>query len=191
MESCKKITAKEKIEKALVDFIKEGKFPDVTVSEVVQRAGVGKSTFYCYYHDIYDVFENLVSEFVDHCAVVVRNILVERSLDKEELFLILSSGEGVREKLPFTDADEVIVRHVLARGDLQIAFSLFRKISDMLTETMIKIGSNKEDARFYADFFTYSGLVDSVFGYVWKNNINFEAISIALELLTKGAESND
>ena len=42
---------------ALVELIKEKRFDDITVQNLIDRAGVGRSTFYSHYHDKEDAFE--------------------------------------------------------------------------------------------------------------------------------------
>ena len=56
MDKTEKLSASEKIQNAMVECLKEKiKLDDLTVAELSKRAGVGKSTFYRHYKDIYDV----------------------------------------------------------------------------------------------------------------------------------------
>jgi AcrR family transcriptional regulator len=48
---------------ALVALIQEKKFEDITVQEVLDRAGVGRSTFYLHYRDKEDLFVSDVEDF--------------------------------------------------------------------------------------------------------------------------------
>ena len=45
-----------KIERAFWDLYLEKKFRRVTVLEIVQRAGIHRSTFYIYYQSVEDIF---------------------------------------------------------------------------------------------------------------------------------------
>jgi AcrR family transcriptional regulator len=50
---------------ALVALIQERKFEDITVQDVLDRAGVGRSTFYVHYRDKEDLFLSDVEEFLE------------------------------------------------------------------------------------------------------------------------------
>lgn len=68
----KELASTEKIEAAIVDFIDEGKFSEITVADITEKAGVGKSTFYRYYKDIYEVYGHLVDGFVERCENLIK-----------------------------------------------------------------------------------------------------------------------
>ncbi len=53
---------------ALVDLIKEKRFDDITVQNVIDRAGVGRSTFYSHFRDKEDVFEQQWEQFIVRLA---------------------------------------------------------------------------------------------------------------------------
>ncbi len=53
---------------ALVDLIKEKRFDDITVQNVIDRAGVGRSTFYSHFRDKEDVFERQWEQFIERLA---------------------------------------------------------------------------------------------------------------------------
>ena len=53
---------------ALVELIKEKRFDDITVQNVIDRAGVGRSTFYSHFRDKEDVFEQQWEQFIERFA---------------------------------------------------------------------------------------------------------------------------
>ena len=60
------IRSKKMIRKAFAELLSEKHDIDkVTVKEVVERADISKSTFYCHYEDIYAVVEEFGGEIVD------------------------------------------------------------------------------------------------------------------------------
>ena len=54
---------RHKVSGALVDLIKEKRFDDITVQNLIDRAGVGRSTFYSHFRDKEDAFENQWQQF--------------------------------------------------------------------------------------------------------------------------------
>ena len=85
MSSVKNLTASEKIQNAMVECLKEKiKLDDLTVAELSKRAGVGKSTFYRHYKDIYDVYEQLIDSFMERCESLIMRVFFEKSLTVKE-----------------------------------------------------------------------------------------------------------
>ena len=73
---------------ALVALLRERNFDDITVQDVLDRAGVGRSTFYVHYCDKHDLFLSDVEDFFEQCATSLKrqNASLERLLPVEELF---------------------------------------------------------------------------------------------------------
>ena len=53
---------------ALVDLVKEKRFDDITVQDVIDRADVGRSTFYSHFRDKEDLFQKDWERFLDGFA---------------------------------------------------------------------------------------------------------------------------
>jgi len=53
---------------ALVELIQEKRFDDITVQNVIDRAAVGRATFYSHYRDKEDLFEKQWERFLDMLA---------------------------------------------------------------------------------------------------------------------------
>ena len=51
--------SKEKIERSFVELLQTREIKDITVSELIKRAGVNRSTFYANYIDIFDLADKL------------------------------------------------------------------------------------------------------------------------------------
>ena len=65
----------------MIECIKEKiRLEDLTVAELSKRAGVGKSTFYRHYKDIYDVYEQLIDGFMVRCESLIMRVFFEKSL---------------------------------------------------------------------------------------------------------------
>jgi AcrR family transcriptional regulator len=59
---------------ALIALIQEKPFESITVQHVLDRAGVGRSTFYAHYRDKNDLFLSDVEDFLEHMApLLLRN----------------------------------------------------------------------------------------------------------------------
>ncbi len=63
---------RNKVSGALVDLIQEKRFDDITVQNLIDRAGVGRSTFYSHFRDKEDAFEHQWEGFNQHLADQIR-----------------------------------------------------------------------------------------------------------------------
>ncbi len=52
-------TSQEKIEKAFVELLEQNRLSEITVSQVVKKAGLNRSTFYANYFDIFDLADTI------------------------------------------------------------------------------------------------------------------------------------
>jgi len=81
---------------ALVALMQEKNFNDITVQQVLDRAGVGRATFYAHYSDKEDLFISDVEEFFTMVASLLKrkNVDPKRLVPIRELF---SHLQDVRE----------------------------------------------------------------------------------------------
>jgi AcrR family transcriptional regulator len=73
---------------ALVALMHENNFDDITVQQVLDRAGVGRATFYAHYRDKEDLFISDVEEFFNMASSVLKrhNVNTKRLVPVRELF---------------------------------------------------------------------------------------------------------
>lgn len=89
---------KEAIHLALRDLLQEKKLDDITVTEVVERCGISRQTFYYHFRDLYEVVEwrflALSEEMQDYLIQADRNdrrlaleLIVEKMRENKNLML--------------------------------------------------------------------------------------------------------
>src|ERR1700704_3515210 len=59
---------KRQLSEALVELVQEKRFDDITVQNVIDRADVGRSTFYTHFRDKEDLFQKDWEQFLDGFA---------------------------------------------------------------------------------------------------------------------------
>ena len=53
---------------AMVELVTEKRFDDITVQNLIDRADIGRSTFYSHFRDKEDLFQKNWEAFIDFCA---------------------------------------------------------------------------------------------------------------------------
>jgi AcrR family transcriptional regulator len=85
---------------ALVALMQEKNFEQITVQEVLERAGVGRSTFYVHYRDKDDLFMSDVEEFFELLATMLKR----RGADSKRLLPVQEFLVHLRDARPFYEA---------------------------------------------------------------------------------------
>src|SRR5688572_26930817 len=62
---------RDKLGSALIALIQEKPFDEITVQEILDRAKVGRSTFYMHYRDMDDLFVSDMDEFLEATAMAL------------------------------------------------------------------------------------------------------------------------
>ncbi len=77
---------------ALVELMQEKPFDDITVQEVLDRANVGRTTFYAHYRDKQDLFLSDVEDFLEGMSTLLtrRGDSARRIAPVQELFAHLA-----------------------------------------------------------------------------------------------------
>ena len=82
------VRTRNRLGDALVALLHERDFDGITVQDVLDRAGVGRSTFYVHYRDKDDLFLSDVEDFFELCSDLLKrhNASKERLLPVREVF---------------------------------------------------------------------------------------------------------
>src|SRR5947207_12706205 len=82
---------------AMVDLVSEKRFDDITVQNLIDRADIGRSTFYTHFRDKEDLFQKNWERFLDFC---VEQIVWNR-LGKGSFFPVLFLFDHLKDVQPF------------------------------------------------------------------------------------------
>jgi AcrR family transcriptional regulator len=129
---------------ALVALMHEKRFEEITVQDVLDRAGVGRSTFYAHYRDKDDLFLSDVEDFLEHCC----SALKRKSASPQRLLPVQEFFSHIREARAFYAAFVVSGKvhdvWALAKGFFA------RSIEERLQLAGVKIAPVQRSAQAYA-----------------------------------------
>ena len=91
---------REQLGAALVELIQQKPFDSITVQDVLDRANIGRSTFYTHFRDKNDLFLSDIDDFMAHTATV----LSRQSPESERVAPVKELFAHVAEMRPFYTA---------------------------------------------------------------------------------------
>jgi AcrR family transcriptional regulator len=122
---------------ALMALMHEKSFDEITVQEVLDRARVGRATFYAHYRDKDDLFLSDVEDFLEHCS----SALTRSGANPKRLLPVQEFFTHVREVRGFHAA-------LLRSGKLNDVWALARGVfARSIDERLQRAGIEIEPAR--------------------------------------------
>ena len=82
----KALKTKKLIKNALAELLQNKNLKDITVQEVAQKADISRTTFYNYYFDVYDIYEQLEKEVLAELGILTLNFHDNPSKDYGDEF---------------------------------------------------------------------------------------------------------
>ncbi len=189
MENIEKISTTEKIEEALVDCLKEKiKIEDLTVAYLAKKAGVGKSTFYRHYKDIYDVYEQLVDGFIKRCENLIIRIFFKKNITfKQVIWIFIKNGPKKDNEL-FYARDVILINHSIEKGNAKVVEMLYDKMYELFVKVAKKIGIDDETAAFGSTFFLNGNIIPILSNLHAHGKIQLETVTLTFELFEMEVE---
>lgn len=110
MEEKKMPKCKRRLINAFIELRSRRELEKISIVELVRRADVNKSTFYAYYHDIYDLSDHLQQEVIDRIAETVphpenvirdtaqftRDVLLAYEANRTQISILFSGSQSWR-----------------------------------------------------------------------------------------------
>lgn len=108
------VRSRKMIRQAFMELLKEKEFEKITVTDIVKRADINRSTFYAHYPDVFGVIDEIQQEVLDYTQKVLDKInfnnffenpkpilkeIVKIAEDNHELYRLLSSSNMLVKQL--------------------------------------------------------------------------------------------
>lgn len=139
---------------ALIALLQERNFDEITVKDVLDRAGVGRSTFYTHFCDKEDLFLSDVEDFFELCSTLLKRQKAnpERLLPVQEVFAhIREMRELYSALVKYGKINDV---QTLGRGIFA------RSVEERLRSVNLKMSAVERSAQAYALAGSFFSLLD-------------------------------
>ncbi len=131
MEGKKMQKCRKRIIHAFMELRAHREIEKITIVELVAKADVNKSTFYAYYHDIYDLSEQLQEEVIDRIASAVphpeniikdiqqftRDVLFAYEKERMEIRILFSGSQSSRLPMMVKNKIMEMIREYITAGE--------------------------------------------------------------------------
>jgi len=139
---------------ALVALMHEKRFDDITVQEVLDRARVGRATFYAHYRDKDDLLLSDVEDFLEHCS----SALTRSGANPKRLLPVQEFFAHIRDARAFHAA---LMRSGKLNDVWTLARGVFaRSIDERLQGAGIEIEPSRRSAHAHALAGSFFSLLD-------------------------------
>ena len=93
------IRSRRLIHQAFLELLREKPFEKITVTDIVNRADINRSTFYAHYPDVRGLVEALVEKGLNESLMIIRNMDFQDALADPAPFLkeLICNGQGYME----------------------------------------------------------------------------------------------
>ena len=142
------VRSRRMIRSAFLELLREKPYEKITVTDIVNRADINRSTFYAHYPDVRGLVEQITGEIIDHSVEMAREMDIQDfiadplpylqelnslGLENAELYKLLSRSDfALRQmeqvKLTLTErlsSAVEIPEHIRASVDFQIQMNFF------------------------------------------------------------------
>lgn len=183
------LTSGEKIRKVFIESLSAKiKIEEITVMYICERAGVSKSTFYRNYKDIYDIFEQLIGEFLERCETLVLKLFFEKSITINDVVISVVKNGLKRDNDYFYIRDVKLIEYSIEEGNAKVIDLLYDKTYSCIVRIAKQIGTDEEDAHFSAVFFLYGNIIPIFFNLYENKKLDMKTVMLTAELFEWEAE---
>lgn len=135
------VRSRRLIRSALLELLQEKKFEKITVTDIVKRADINRSTFYAHYADVRALMEEIQNEFVERALSVVKEM--------DFLELIHSPIPFLRKLIEIANENRELYTII---GKTMLTMSQMEKIKVILVEKALNLPEIPEEIRSQRNF---------------------------------------
>ena len=171
------IRSRRFIRQAFMELMKEKKIEKITVTDIVNRADINRSTFYAHYTDVRGLVEEIQSEFVERAMAVVKEMDFRDLLHSPVPFL--------RKLVEIANENRELYTIV---GKTALSMNQLEKIKVILVEKALELSEIPEEIRNQRSFrirlhFFVGGIIN-VYQQYLVGNLDVTTEEIVEEIAT-------
>ena len=136
------VKTQEAIKKSFEELLCEKDYLDITVTELCERARIGKKTFYCHYASLEDLLAEMQDEFLSSYIEKVKDFRIPEEMNKvNRVFFEFSCSQGkVYERINAATGSFIYIRQQMAKKVVTATWmksETFGKLDEFKREVLI------------------------------------------------------
>lgn len=153
------------IRKAVIRDINSGiPIDQIRVTNIAEKTGISRSSFYFYYDSVYDVVQQIEDDFIDSL-----HPLDHTEANSDTKITKASYDITLRTLLLFQDHEDTMRALLSQNGDVGFAFRLLNRLKKYYYRVGTEAGMSKEEAELYGEY-TANGNLAIIKYYIFSNH---------------------
>lgn len=174
---------KNRIADALIELMQDNTVENITVTQLTEKAQIGKSTFYRTFSDIYEVFDYMFCDFCDRCLVIMTRLFLFKDVPQvlTEKKTLMPAAEIFRQ-FQLQPKDTILMQYLFRTNNIRLLKQLIDRFQQSTVPLAQQAGFDPQKASYFARFIANGTVFSMLESYRRHDSIDTDIILFLLSL---------
>lgn len=174
---------KNRIADALIELMQDNTVENITVTQLTEKAQIGKSTFYRTFSDIYEVFDYMFCDFCDRCLVIMTRLFLFKDVPQvlTEKKTLMPAAEIFRQ-FQLQPKDTILMQYLFRTNNIRLLKQLIDRFQQATVPLAVQAGFDPQKASYFARFIANGTVFSMLESYRRHDSIDTDIILFLLSL---------
>lgn len=174
---------KNRIADALIELMQDNTVENITVTQLTEKAQIGKSTFYRTFSDIYEVFDYLFCDFCDRCLVIMTRLFLFKDVPQvlTEKKTLMPASE-IFKQFHLLHKDTILMQYLFRTNNIRLLKQLIDRFQQATVPLAVQAGFDPQKASYFARFIANGTVFSMLESYRRQDTIDTDIILFLLSL---------
>ena len=174
---------KNRIADALIELMQDNTVENITVTQLTEKAQIGKSTFYRTFSDIYEVFDYLFCDFCDRCLVIMTRLFLFKDVPQvlTEKKTLMPAAE-IFKQFHLLPKDTILMQYLFRTNNIRLLKQLIDRFQQSTVPLAQQAGFDPQKASYFARFIANGTVFSMLESYRRHDSIDTDIILFLLSL---------
>ncbi len=179
----KTIVNKNRIADALIELLQDKSVENITVTQLTEKAQIGKSTFYRTFSDVYEVFDFLFCDFCERCLLIMTNLFLHKNVPQvlTEKKTLIPAVEIFRQ-FQLQPKDTILMQYLFRTNNIRLLRQLIDRFQQATVPLAVQAGFDPQKASYFARFIANGSVFSMLESYRRQDSIDTDIILFLLSL---------
>lgn len=174
---------KIRITDALIELLQDQTIEKITVAQLIEKAAIGKSTFYRTFSDVYEVFDFLFCDFCERALLIMTNLFLYKDVPQvlTEKKTLMPAAE-IFKLFKLFPRDTVLMQYLFRTNNIRLLQLLIDRFQQTIVPLAVQAGFDPQKAAFFARFIANGAVFSILESYRRQEHIDTDIIQFLLSL---------